>query len=163
MSWSILLILSFLQTCSCLTAFLLLQASIEDTSHEDTQPNEGESSPTDSERTITPSQPDVPPSASRKRSVPEPAAPRAPVEAGPVSGPKRARQGPPVSSSSQEVLKNPHLLCSCPLLPFSCRFIVFYIGKLPFIQATDASSGKAGAVLTPDLGIPEGVDETATN
>src|SRR3954470_6967404 len=110
---------------SCLTSFLLLQASIEDSSHEDEQSDEGESSPTASERTITPSQPDVPPSASRKRSVPEPAAPRAPVEAGPVSGPKRARQGPPVSSSSLEV------------------------------QATDASSGKAGVVLTPFWGFPK--------
>src|SRR3954464_2172602 len=118
MSWSILLILSFLQTCSCFTAFLLLQASVEDTSHEDTQPNQGESSPTDSERTIIPSQPDVPPSASRKRSVPEPAAPRAPVEVGPTVGPKRARKGPQASSSSQEVsqIATLHTLITCLLL-----------------------------------------------
>src|SRR3954469_13407456 len=124
MSWSILLILSFLQTCSCLTAFLLLQASVGDTSHEDTQPNEGESSPTDSERTITPGQPDVPPSASRKRSVPEPAAPRAPVEAGPASGPKRARRGPQASSSSQEVSK----------------IIILYALTTYFLLSADSSS-----------------------
>src|SRR3954463_12522227 len=133
MSWSILLILSFLQTCSCLTTFLLLQASVEDTSHEDTQPNQGESSPTDSERTITPSQPDVPPSASRKRSVPEPAAPRAPVEAGPAVGPKRARKGPQASSSSQEVPKKSSSFMLLPLTPFcppihhhSHRLITFH-------------------------------------
>src|SRR4051812_50078865 len=118
MSWSILLILSFLQTCSCLTAFLLLQASVEDTSHKDTQPNEGESSPTDSERTITPSQPDVPPSASRKRSVPESAAPRAPVEAGPALGPQKNPKGPQTSSSSQEGSKNRIPQSFFPFLPF---------------------------------------------
>src|SRR3954470_18282673 len=105
MSWSILLILPFLQTCSCLIAFLLLQASVEDTSPEDTQPDQGESSPTDSERTATPNQPDAPPSAPRKRPAPEPAAPRALVEAGPAVGPKRARKGLQASSSSQEVSK----------------------------------------------------------
>src|SRR3954469_20837459 len=118
MSWLILLILSLLHTFSRLTAFLLLQDSIEDSSHEDEQPDEGESSPTDSERTITPSQPDVPPSAARKRSVPEPAAPRAPVEAGPALGPKRARKGPQVSSSSQEVPKKSSSFMLLPLTPF---------------------------------------------
>src|SRR3954467_6414250 len=85
-----------------LTSSPFLQASVEDTSSEDTQTNQGELGPTDSERTITPSQPGSPPSASRKRSVPEPTAPRAPVKAGPAVGPKRARKGLQASSSSQE-------------------------------------------------------------
>src|SRR4051812_50161258 len=105
MPWLISLILSFLQTCSCLIAFLLLQASVEDTSHEDTQPDQGESSPTDSERTATPNQPDVPPSAPRKRPVPEPAAPRASVEAGATVGSQKDRKRTPTSFSRQEGLK----------------------------------------------------------
>src|SRR4051812_49217704 len=127
MPWLISLILSFLQTCSCLIAFLLLQASVEDTSHEDTQPNRGESSPTDSERTATPNQPDLPPSAPRKRPVPEPAAPRASVEAGPPMSPKRARKGLQTYSSSQEVSKviTLHALTTCF---FICRFITIHIG-----------------------------------
>jgi hypothetical protein len=47
----------------------------------------------------------VPPSASRKRPVPEPVAPRASVEAGQAVSPKRARKGLQTSSSSQEVSK----------------------------------------------------------
>src|SRR3954470_19103428 len=96
-----------------------LQASAEDTSSENTQTNRGELGPTDSERTITPNQPDSSPSASRKRSAPEPAAPQAPVEAGQTAGPKRDRKGPQASSSSQEVEK---ITTSPPF--FVCRFIV---------------------------------------
>src|SRR4051812_45525759 len=94
--------LSSLQTCLCLLALLFLQGSIEDTSSGDAQSNRGESGPTDSERTTTPSQPDLPPSASRKRPVPAPTAPRASVEAGPAVGPQRGRQGVENSFSSQE-------------------------------------------------------------
>src|SRR3954465_2737408 len=97
--------LSSLQTCLCLLALLFLQASIENTSSGDTQSNRGESGPTDSETTTTPSQPDLPPSAPRKRPVPAPTAPRASVEVGPAVSPKRARKGLQTSSSSQEVSK----------------------------------------------------------
>jgi hypothetical protein len=143
MPWLISLILSFLQTCSCLIAFLLLQASVEDTSHEDTQPDQGESLPTDSERTATPNQPDVPPSAPRKRPVPEPAAPRASVKAGPAVGPKRARKGLQASSSSQEVSKiitlhalTTYFFLSADLSTFTsakhlpCRRLMLLVGKL---------------------------------
>ena len=47
----------------------------------------------------------MPPSASKKRPVPEPVAPRASVEAGQAVSPKRARKGLQTSSSSQEVSK----------------------------------------------------------
>jgi hypothetical protein len=47
----------------------------------------------------------VPPSASRKRPVPEPVAPRASVEAGQAVSPKRARKGLQTSSSGQEISK----------------------------------------------------------
>src|SRR4051812_32904316 len=129
MPWSILVILPSSQTCLCLLVPLFLQASVEDTSSEDTQTNRRELGPTDSERTIIPNQPDSPPSASRKRSAPEPAAPRAPVEAGPTAGPKRARKGQQASSSSQEVSKkNHHPSYPYYLFPLVCRFIVIYTG-----------------------------------
>src|SRR3954464_3956372 len=86
------------KTCLCLLALLFLQGSIEDTSSGDAQSNRGESGPTDSERTTTPSQPDLPPSAPRKRPVPAPTAPRASVEAGLTVSPKRARKGLQTSS-----------------------------------------------------------------
>src|SRR3954467_12167937 len=111
MPWSILVILPSSQTCLCLLVPLFSQASVEDTSSEDAQTNRGELGPTDSERTITPNQPDSPPSDSRKRSTPEPAAPRASVEAGPTAGPKRTCKGLQASSSSQEVSKITTLFC----------------------------------------------------
>jgi hypothetical protein len=118
---------SILADMLVLTGSPFLQASVEDTSSEDTQTNRGELGPTDSERTITPSQPDLPQSAPRKRPVPEPAAPRASVEAGPVVSPKRARKELQTSSSSQEVSQH-HPPCSYQLF-FICRFITIYIGK----------------------------------
>jgi hypothetical protein len=94
-----------LQSCLCLLTLPFLQVSIKDTSSEETQSNRGDSSPADSERTTTPNQPDLPPSASRKRPVPEPVAPRASVEAGQAVSPKKARKGLQTSSPSQEASK----------------------------------------------------------
>jgi len=82
---------------------LSLQVSIKDTSSEETQSHRGDSSPADSGRTSTPNQPDLPPSASKKRSAPEPVAPRASVEARQATSPKRACKGLQTSSPSQEV------------------------------------------------------------
>ncbi|KAK1619718.1 hypothetical protein QYE76_025235 [Lolium multiflorum] len=67
-----------------------LHASTEDNSSEDTPSNRGDSSSDNSGKTTTQSQPDLPPSASRKRLAPEPVAPQAPIEAG---------QGPADTSS----------------------------------------------------------------
>ncbi|KAK1616610.1 hypothetical protein QYE76_022127 [Lolium multiflorum] len=50
----------------------------------------------------TQSQPDLPPSASRKRPVPEPVAPQAPIKAGQGVSLKRTRKEPQAPSSNQE-------------------------------------------------------------
>ncbi|KAK1641991.1 hypothetical protein QYE76_059796 [Lolium multiflorum] len=83
-------------------------ASTEDNSSEETQSNRGDSSSGNSGKTITPSQPDLPPSASRKRSVPEPVAPQAPIREGQGGQRttsqciKKARKDPQASSSNQK-------------------------------------------------------------
>ncbi|KAK1692083.1 hypothetical protein QYE76_008780 [Lolium multiflorum] len=56
------------------------QASTEDNSSEETRSSRRDSSSGNSEKTTTQSQPDLPPSASKKRSVPEPVAPQAPTK-----------------------------------------------------------------------------------
>ncbi|KAK1606341.1 hypothetical protein QYE76_030014 [Lolium multiflorum] len=53
-----------------------LHASTEDNSSEETPSNRGDSSSDNSGKITTQSQPDLPPSASRKRTVPEPVAPK---------------------------------------------------------------------------------------
>ncbi|KAK1617010.1 hypothetical protein QYE76_022527 [Lolium multiflorum] len=53
-----------------------LKASTEDNSSEETPSNRGDSSSDNSGKITTQSQPDLPPSASRKRPVPEPVAPK---------------------------------------------------------------------------------------
>ncbi|KAK1686429.1 hypothetical protein QYE76_047277 [Lolium multiflorum] len=79
-----------------------LHASTEDNSSEETQSNRGDSSSDNSGKITTQSQPDLPPSASRKRPVPEPVAPQAPIKAGQGVSTKRTRKEPQAPSSNQE-------------------------------------------------------------
>ncbi|KAK1653255.1 hypothetical protein QYE76_071060 [Lolium multiflorum] len=86
-----------------------LKASTEENSSEETQSSRRDSSSGNSGKTTTQSQPDLPPSASKKRSAPEPAASQAPIKAGQGGLRtksrciKRARKEPQTSSSNQEV------------------------------------------------------------
>ncbi|KAK1663788.1 hypothetical protein QYE76_051947 [Lolium multiflorum] len=86
-----------------------LQASTEENSSEETQSSRRDSSSGDSEKTTTQNQPDLPPSASKKRSTPEPAASQAPNQAGQGGLHtksrciKRARKEPQTSSLNQEI------------------------------------------------------------
>ncbi|KAK1644710.1 hypothetical protein QYE76_062515 [Lolium multiflorum] len=85
------------------------QASTEENSSEETQSSRRDSSSGNSEKTTTQSQPDLPPSASKKRSAPEPAASHAPNKAGQGGLRtksrciKRARKEPQTSSLNQEI------------------------------------------------------------
>ncbi|KAK1682514.1 hypothetical protein QYE76_043362 [Lolium multiflorum] len=85
-----------------------LHTSTEENSSEGTQSNRRDSSSGNSGKTTTQSQPDLPPSASKKRSAPEPAASQAPIKAGQGGLRtksrciKRARKEPQTSSSNQE-------------------------------------------------------------
>ncbi|KAK1618130.1 hypothetical protein QYE76_023647 [Lolium multiflorum] len=79
-----------------------LHASTEDNSSEETPSNRGDSSSDNSGKITTQSQPDLPPSASRKRPVPEPVAPQAPIKAGQGVSLKRTRKEPQAPSSNQE-------------------------------------------------------------
>ncbi|KAK1604955.1 hypothetical protein QYE76_028628 [Lolium multiflorum] len=85
-----------------------LHASTEDNSSEETQSSRGDSSSGNSGKTTTQSQPDLPPSASKKRSAPEPAASQAPIKAGQGGLRtksrciKRARKEPQAPSLNQE-------------------------------------------------------------
>ncbi|KAK1613597.1 hypothetical protein QYE76_019114 [Lolium multiflorum] len=85
-----------------------LHTSTEDNSSEETQSIRGDSSSGNSGKITTQSQPDLPPSASRKRPVPEPVAPQAPIRAGQGGQRtksrciKRARKEPQAPSSNQE-------------------------------------------------------------
>ncbi|KAK1670918.1 hypothetical protein QYE76_059077 [Lolium multiflorum] len=87
----------------------LLQASTEENSSEETQSSRRDSSSGNSGKTTTQSQPDLPPSASKKRSAPEPAVSQTPIKAGQGSLRtksrciKRARKEPQASSSNQEI------------------------------------------------------------
>ncbi|KAK1620320.1 hypothetical protein QYE76_025837 [Lolium multiflorum] len=87
----------------------LLQTSTEENSSEETQSSRRDSSSATG-KTTTQSQPDLPPSASKKRSAPEPAASQAPIKAGQGGLRtksrciKRAHKEPQTSSSNQEVL-----------------------------------------------------------
>ncbi|KAK1642378.1 hypothetical protein QYE76_060183 [Lolium multiflorum] len=79
--------------------------STEENSSEGTQSSRRDSSSGNSGKTTTQSQPDLPPSASKKRSAPEPAAFQAPIKAGLRTQSrcvKRARKEPQASSPSQE-------------------------------------------------------------
>ncbi|KAK1605702.1 hypothetical protein QYE76_029375 [Lolium multiflorum] len=84
-------------------------ASTEENSSEETQSSRRDSSSGNSGKTTTQSQPDLPPSASKKRSAPEPAASQAPNKAGEGSLRtrsrciKRARKEPQSSSLNQEI------------------------------------------------------------
>ncbi|KAK1687227.1 hypothetical protein QYE76_048075 [Lolium multiflorum] len=86
-----------------------LHASTEENSSEDTQSSRRDSSSGNSGKTTTQSQPDLPPSASKKRSAPEPAASQATHKAGQGGLRtksrciKRARKAPQTSSSNQEI------------------------------------------------------------
>ncbi|KAK1680120.1 hypothetical protein QYE76_040968 [Lolium multiflorum] len=86
-----------------------LKASTEENSSEDTQSSRRDSSSGNSGKTTTQSQPDLPPSASKKRSAPEPAASPASHKAGQGGLRtksrciKRARKAPQTSSSNQEI------------------------------------------------------------
>ncbi|KAK1677548.1 hypothetical protein QYE76_038396 [Lolium multiflorum] len=92
----------------CKSSPPLKKASTEDNSSEKTQSSRGDSSSGNSGKTTTQSQPDLPPSASKKRSVPEPAASQAPIKAGQGGLRtkslciKRARKEPQAPSSNQE-------------------------------------------------------------
>ncbi|KAK1663518.1 hypothetical protein QYE76_051677 [Lolium multiflorum] len=85
------------------------QTSTEEISSEDTQSSRGDSSSDTSGDDTTPNQPDLPPSASKKRSAPEPADSQASPKA--AQGGlrtksrciKRARKTPQTSSSDQEL------------------------------------------------------------
>ncbi|KAK1665944.1 hypothetical protein QYE76_054103 [Lolium multiflorum] len=85
------------------------QTSTEEISSEDTQSSRGDSSSGTSGENTTPSQPDLPPSASKKRSAPEPASSQASPKAGQGGLRtksrciKRARKTPQTSSSDQEI------------------------------------------------------------
>ncbi|KAK1579280.1 hypothetical protein QYE76_037394 [Lolium multiflorum] len=82
-----------------------LKASTE----ENSQSSRRDSSSGNSEKTTTQSQPDLPPSASKKRSAPEPAVSQTPIKAGQGSLRtksrciKRARKEPQASPSNQEI------------------------------------------------------------
>ncbi|KAK1695016.1 hypothetical protein QYE76_011713 [Lolium multiflorum] len=86
-----------------------LKTSTEEISSEDTQSSQEDSSSGTSGENTMPSQPDLPPSASKKRSAPEPAS----FQASPKAGQgglrtksrciKRARKTPQTSSSDQEL------------------------------------------------------------
>ncbi|KAK1608641.1 hypothetical protein QYE76_032314 [Lolium multiflorum] len=86
-----------------------LHTSTEEISSEDTQSSRRDSSSGTSGKNTTPSQPDLPPSASKKRSAPEPAASQASPKAGQGGLRtksrciKRARKTPQTSSSDQEI------------------------------------------------------------
>ncbi|KAK1626897.1 hypothetical protein QYE76_001212 [Lolium multiflorum] len=121
-----------------------LHTSTEENSSEETQSSRRDSSSGNSGKTTTQSQPDLPPSASKKRSAPEPAASQAPIKAGQGGLRtksrciKRARKEPQTSSSNQEVL-----------------------------DTDDTSSGEVEEVLMPsatlDLATPDSVaDKVAT-
>ncbi|KAK1677775.1 hypothetical protein QYE76_038623 [Lolium multiflorum] len=83
-------------------------ASTEDDSSEETQSSRGNSSSGNSGKITTQSQPDLPPSASKKRPVPEPAVLQAPTKVGQGGLRtksrciKRARKEPQAPSSNQE-------------------------------------------------------------
>ncbi|KAK1607960.1 hypothetical protein QYE76_031633 [Lolium multiflorum] len=85
------------------------QTSTEEISSEDTQSSREDSSSGTSGENTTPSQPDLPPSASKKRSAPEPASSQASPKAGQGGLRtksrciKRARKTPQTSSSDQEL------------------------------------------------------------
>ncbi|KAK1680057.1 hypothetical protein QYE76_040905 [Lolium multiflorum] len=91
------------------TAVSGLKTSTEEISSEDTQSSRRDSSSGTSGKNTTPSQPDLPPSASKKRSAPEPAASQASpkAEQGGLRTKsrciKRARKTPQTSSSDQEI------------------------------------------------------------
>ncbi|KAK1695615.1 hypothetical protein QYE76_012312 [Lolium multiflorum] len=90
----------------CKSSPPLKKASTEENSSEETQSSRRDSSSGNSGRTTTQSQPDLPPSASKKRSAPKLAASQAPVRAGLRTKSrcvKRARKEPQDSSPSQEV------------------------------------------------------------
>ncbi|KAK1662624.1 hypothetical protein QYE76_050783 [Lolium multiflorum] len=126
------------------TALRLGLTSTEELSSEGTQSSQGDSSSGNSGKTTTQSQPDSPPSASKKRSAPDPTASPAPIKAGQGGLRtksrciKRARKEPQTSSSNQEIL-----------------------------DADDTSSGEVEEVLMPsatlDLAPPDSVaDKAAT-
>ncbi|KAK1565847.1 hypothetical protein QYE76_017035 [Lolium multiflorum] len=104
----------------------ILHTSTEEISSEDTQSSQEDSSSGTSGENTMPSQPDLPPSASKKRSAPEPAS----FQASPKAGQgglrtksrciKRARKTPQTSSSDQE-LSNGYDLSN--LLTFDPEFI----------------------------------------
>ncbi|KAK1665222.1 hypothetical protein QYE76_053381 [Lolium multiflorum] len=85
------------------------QTSTEEISSEDTQSSREDSSSGTSGDNTMPSQPDLPPSAFKKRSAPEPASPQASAKAGQGGLRtksrciKRARKTPQTSSSDQEL------------------------------------------------------------
>ncbi|KAK1660242.1 hypothetical protein QYE76_048401 [Lolium multiflorum] len=87
---------------------LVLVPAPRDISHQEiyedvAQPAERtEALSSNSGKTTTQSQPDLPPSASRKRPVPEPVAPQAPIKAGQGVSTKRTRKEPQAPSSNQE-------------------------------------------------------------
>ncbi|KAK1612397.1 hypothetical protein QYE76_036070 [Lolium multiflorum] len=78
------------------------KASPEDNSSEETPSNRGDSSSDNSGKITPQSQPDLPPSAPRKRPAPEPVAPQAPIRAGQGVSTKRTRKEPQAPSSNQE-------------------------------------------------------------
>ncbi|KAK1605955.1 hypothetical protein QYE76_029628 [Lolium multiflorum] len=104
----------------------ILHTSTEEISSEDTQSSREDSSSGTSGENTTPSQPDLPPSASKKRSAPEPASSQASPKAGQGGLRtksrciKRARKTPQTSSSDQE-LSNGYDLSN--LLTFDPEFI----------------------------------------
>ncbi|KAK1647960.1 hypothetical protein QYE76_065765 [Lolium multiflorum] len=87
----------------------ILHTSTEEISSEDTQSGRENSSSGTSGENTTPSEPDLPPSASKKRSAPEPASSQASPKAGQGGLRtksrciKRARKTPQTSSSDQEL------------------------------------------------------------
>ncbi|KAK1661343.1 hypothetical protein QYE76_049502 [Lolium multiflorum] len=89
----------------CNMLVFLLQTSTEENSSEETQSSRRDSSSGNSGRTTTQSQTDLPSSASKKRSAPEPAAFQAPIRAGLRTKSrcvKRAHKEPRASSPSHE-------------------------------------------------------------
>ncbi|KAK1680362.1 hypothetical protein QYE76_041210 [Lolium multiflorum] len=79
-----------------------LHASTDDNSSKETPSNRGDSSSDNSGKITMLSQPDLPLSASRKRPVPEPVAPQAPIKEGQGVSTKRTRKEPQAPSSNQE-------------------------------------------------------------
>ncbi|KAK1686694.1 hypothetical protein QYE76_047542 [Lolium multiflorum] len=113
-----------------------LHASTDDNSSEETQSSRGDSSSGSFGKITTQSQPDLPPSASKKRPVPEPAAPKLQPKWGRAVYAQRA-------DASRELERNRRPIHQTKRLQNSP----------PPLQADDTSSGEVEEVLMPSANL----------